>query len=270
MALFAARNRLIARFIAVYGTFCKGVVLGDEPPEPLVEHMGVDLRGGNIGMSEQFLHRAQVGTVGEKMARESVPENVRRNQPDGNPGAPGERFEVAGEDLTREMATVRRRGKQPFGIVVAIETRGITGLDPLRQRGLGGPGKRHHALLVALAARHQKPAAIGKHTLGQADELAHPHAGGVEQFKERAEADLLPFLEIRLGGNDIGFRLFEKPGDVLDAEDFRERAGVRTIYPPPKNIYPCSRGERAKVLCATDTHLSLYLSELLYYVLLLF
>ena len=84
MALFPARNRMISRFIAVYGTFCKGVMLRDQLTEPLIEHMRVDLSGGNVGMAEQFLHRAKVGAVGQKMACKGVPQHVRRDEAGGD------------------------------------------------------------------------------------------------------------------------------------------------------------------------------------------
>ena len=97
---------MISRFIAVYGTFCKGVMLRDQLTEPLIQHMRVDLRGRNVGMSEQFLHRAQIGAVSEKMACKGVSQHVRRDEARGNSGPAGKGFEIPGENLTREMPVV--------------------------------------------------------------------------------------------------------------------------------------------------------------------
>jgi hypothetical protein len=45
--------------------------------EPLFDHMGVDLRGRNIGMSEQRLHDPQIRAVVQQMAGEGVAQHVR-------------------------------------------------------------------------------------------------------------------------------------------------------------------------------------------------
>ena len=36
------------------------VMLLDKAPQPLLDDVGVDLRGGNIGMAQKLLHRAQI------------------------------------------------------------------------------------------------------------------------------------------------------------------------------------------------------------------
>ena len=45
--------------------------------QALVEHMGVDLRRGDVGVAEQFLHDAQIGAVLQQMAGEGVAQHVR-------------------------------------------------------------------------------------------------------------------------------------------------------------------------------------------------
>ena len=40
-------------------------------------HVGVDLRAGDIGVAQHFLHASQVGAVGEQLRREAVPQRVR-------------------------------------------------------------------------------------------------------------------------------------------------------------------------------------------------
>ena len=45
--------------------------------QPLVEHVGVDLRRRDVGMAEQLLHDAQVGAVLQEVAGEGVAQHVR-------------------------------------------------------------------------------------------------------------------------------------------------------------------------------------------------
>ena len=71
--------------------------------EPFLQHMRVDLRGRDIRMSEQRLHRAQVGAVLQQMARESVTQHVRAHLLWFQAGGGRERFQVAGEMLARQM-----------------------------------------------------------------------------------------------------------------------------------------------------------------------
>lgn len=44
--------------------------------EALLIHVGVDLRRGDIGVSQEFLNDTEVGPVFEKMGREGMPEKV--------------------------------------------------------------------------------------------------------------------------------------------------------------------------------------------------
>ena len=48
-------------------------------PQTRRVHVGVDLRGGDIGVSEHFLHASQVGAVGKQFRREAMPQGVRRD-----------------------------------------------------------------------------------------------------------------------------------------------------------------------------------------------
>ena len=40
-------------------------------------HMGIDLGGGDIGMTQHFLHRAQIRAMSQQVGCESVTQNVR-------------------------------------------------------------------------------------------------------------------------------------------------------------------------------------------------
>jgi len=52
------------------------VVLGVQAFEPLARHMGVNGGGGNIGVAQQHLDRAQIGTVVEQMGGKGMAQGV--------------------------------------------------------------------------------------------------------------------------------------------------------------------------------------------------
>src|ERR1700674_663502 len=54
--------------------------------EALLQHMGIDLRGRDVGVSEQRLHPPQVGAVVQQMAREGVAEHMRAHLVGAQPG----------------------------------------------------------------------------------------------------------------------------------------------------------------------------------------
>lgn len=45
--------------------------------QPFARDMGIDLRGGDVGMPQQHLHHAQIGAVVEQMGGKSVAQHVR-------------------------------------------------------------------------------------------------------------------------------------------------------------------------------------------------
>jgi glutamyl-Q tRNA(Asp) synthetase len=51
---------------------------GDQRFQPVLQHMGIDLRGGDVGMAEHLLQAAQVGAAGQQMAGEGMAQHVRR------------------------------------------------------------------------------------------------------------------------------------------------------------------------------------------------
>ena len=64
--------------IAVRRLVGKRMMFIHQPHESLLQHMRVNLRGGNVGMAEQLLHGAQVGAVLQQVTGKSVPQHVRR------------------------------------------------------------------------------------------------------------------------------------------------------------------------------------------------
>ena len=74
--------------------------------QALLQHMGVDLRRGNIGMAEQRLHHAQIGAVVQQVAGEGVAQHVRAHLRRRAARRCRERLELAGEMLARQMAAL--------------------------------------------------------------------------------------------------------------------------------------------------------------------
>src|SRR5690606_23610914 len=54
----------------------EGMMFEHERAQPLVEDMGVDLGGGDIGVAEQRLDDAKIGAAGEEMGGEGVAQDV--------------------------------------------------------------------------------------------------------------------------------------------------------------------------------------------------
>src|SRR3990167_8415494 len=54
------------------------VVLLVQLPQSLPRYLGVDLRGRNVGVSQQHLHHAQISTVVEQVCRKRMAQGVRR------------------------------------------------------------------------------------------------------------------------------------------------------------------------------------------------
>ena len=52
-------------------------MLLDKPSQPLLDDMGVDLGGRDVGVAEKLLHDPEVGAVLEEVAGEGMPEHMR-------------------------------------------------------------------------------------------------------------------------------------------------------------------------------------------------
>src|SRR5271154_2438551 len=71
--------------------------------EPVGREVGVDLGGGEIGVAEHLLQRAQIASAGEQVGGEGVSERVRAH-PLLEPGAAGMRLDDLVEALARQPA----------------------------------------------------------------------------------------------------------------------------------------------------------------------
>ena len=59
----------------------------DQSHWPAIQYMRIDLCGGHISMSEQFLHGANAGARFEQVRGEAMPQGMARSRP-GNAGQP--------------------------------------------------------------------------------------------------------------------------------------------------------------------------------------
>src|SRR5262245_45120821 len=82
--------------------------------ESFLQHMRVDLRGRDVGMTEQRLHHAQVGAVLQQMAGKSMAQHMRADLCGLEPGAGSERLQLTGKMLPGEMTALAERREQPF------------------------------------------------------------------------------------------------------------------------------------------------------------
>ncbi len=91
----------------------KRVVGLDESGQTLRLHMGVDLRGGDVGVTEQGLQGAQVGAVRQHVAGEGVPQHLRLQPRRGNAGAPAGLSQDQVETLAAQWPARIATGEQP-------------------------------------------------------------------------------------------------------------------------------------------------------------
>ena len=78
-------------------------MLFDQASQPLFYDMGIDLRGGDIGMAEKLLHRAQIGAPLQEMAGKGVTEHMRRDPCGLDPGGKRQRLKLLAEALAGQM-----------------------------------------------------------------------------------------------------------------------------------------------------------------------
>ena len=90
----------------------KRVMLLDQASQPLLDHMGIDLRRGDVGVAQQLLNCAQIGAAFQQVAGEGVTKDVRRDAGGIEPSGNGKRLQLLPEALAGEMLT-SVGGEQP-------------------------------------------------------------------------------------------------------------------------------------------------------------
>jgi hypothetical protein len=85
--------------------------------QPLARHVGVDRGGGDVGVAQQHLHRAQVGAVVQQVRGEGMAQGVRRQRR----GDAGRRacFFTSIQNMARVMPLPRAGDEQVVGLLPA-------------------------------------------------------------------------------------------------------------------------------------------------------
>src|SRR5215831_11176277 len=99
-------RRIACRSYGVLRLLRQRMQVAHQALQPLLDHMGVDLGRGDIGVAEQGLHDAQVRAVVQEVAGEGVAQHVWRNQARLEPRGCGKLLQVAGKMLPRQMSTL--------------------------------------------------------------------------------------------------------------------------------------------------------------------
>ena len=161
--------------------------------DPLAGQVRVELGRGDTRMSEQLLDDPQVGAALEQVRRERVAQRVRADavRETGRRGPP--------TSPPPRPAAARAGGRGRRGTPGPPRVGATWCRARRRSRGAGHPARqpverdvadRHEPLLVALADDADEPA-VDREVLGvEAERLADPQPGGVEQLEQGPVAEL--------------------------------------------------------------------------------
>src|SRR5215471_2998220 len=188
-----------------------GVSLEVQLPSPPIGYVRVELCRRQIGMSEHFLNRSQVGAAFEEVRREGVAQEVRMDAFRLEPclvrqAAEDEEYALAGE---RPAARV----EEQLGAVALVEEGPAPReIAPERLRRLAS--HRYHTLLAPLAKTADEPVFEIDGLAVERDGLADAQPGAVEQLAESLVAE---GARRRPGGG------IEEPLDLGGRERARQR-----------------------------------------------
>src|SRR5215207_9536841 len=106
------------------------VMLLDEAPQPLLVDMGIDVRGRNVVVAEQLLHRSQIGAPLQQVAGKGMAQHMWRDPAGVDPGGECERLQLLTEALAGEMPAAGGReepGRRAFPARFILADRGEMG-----------------------------------------------------------------------------------------------------------------------------------------------
>ncbi len=172
------------------------MMLGDRAIQALGGDVGVNFGRGYVGVAEHFLQAAQVGAMVEQVGCKGVAQHMGADFPRIEAGGNGQLFQHERKTLAGDVPFRRGPGGKQvmFGLSVPRGQKFGPQREPCRQSIARGGGKRHHALLVALAAHDQAPFIARHGSEREAHQLRDPQAGGVEHFQQRHHSDALAAL----------------------------------------------------------------------------
>ena len=79
------------------------VMLLDKASQPLLDDVGIDLRGRDIGMAQELLHRTQISSPLQQMTGKGMTENMRRDARRLDACGDGKRLQLLAEALAGQM-----------------------------------------------------------------------------------------------------------------------------------------------------------------------
>ena len=148
--------------------------------------VGVDLRGGDVGVAEQALDTAQVGAVLHHVGGATVAQHVRAGLADVATGAGGAAHHLP-HPLAGERASAHAEEQRPLH--ASAGECGTAALDILVERLNRAAAERDDALLVALAADLGAGLVEMQVLFAESDDLADAQAAGVEELEDGVVAE---------------------------------------------------------------------------------
>src|SRR5687768_14067908 len=199
------------------------MILPVDAPQVLAIHMGVDLRGGDVGVTEHLLNGAQVGAPFEQMGGEGVPERMWRDVLL-DPGL----VHVLAQDLPGAHATQRLAAgvqqQHPLPLPLLQPRPQLAHVDG---RGADrGPADGHEALLASLAEDAEESLVEKQISHAERDPLGDAESRAVGQLEHRAVAE---------GERLVERRRRDEARHLVRREDVGQRA------PPAGALEPLAR-----------------------------
>lgn len=157
----------------------------DQLFQAFLQHVGVDLGRGNVGVAQQLLDGAQIGAPIEQMARKGMAEHVRADPLGIETSGERQLLQLHRHRLTAEVALSAPGRPKPLGyehggdVRVALGTDFKIAVERIARRGVQG----NKTLPAALAGDSEDARIAAQHAARQGDELADTHAGGVQDFE---------------------------------------------------------------------------------------
>ena len=164
------------------------------PPMNLAEardvHVGIDLGGGDIRMTEHLLNRANIRPVREHVRGETVAKNVGRNPVRRDAHGRGTFANDLENALTSERTSQARHENVSLAEIAARKR--FTRAAQIRDKSASRPAAdRHQPLFRALAENAQKLPFGDDRVELQIANLAYPQSAAVHDLEHRAIAQIL-------------------------------------------------------------------------------
>ena len=221
----------------------------------------VDLRGGEIGVSEHLLDETDVGAAFEHQRRHRVPEQMARSGLAELRSEDVRAHRIAQVVPAERLALRREEHRAVIGFRHQLGPGFFEVLLRPRERTIAD---RDHAVFLSLALADEDRAALGVEIVEfQVDEFEPPHARRVERFQDGAVPQSDGIGEVRLHHHLLDFRDGQ---DVLgqaiaEARQF-DLAGriVQDEILPRHPFEPHAQRHQARVLAAEAQRFAVFLA----------